>query len=285
MYRCKNNANDYEIYTPEQGIVYLIADAVYILFEAYYTFTLIQICKKEASIKYDPGLVLFYLCIHLVIIRGIIYFLGGVVICYNEYFYDILNTIYFGFKQAVILLFSYRITLLLQYYNVLPKNKILRNSFILLFIIHEIGSISFYIWEAKYDDALPSVIFSGVLYFIISLIFFIVVFMVRSSLQKVSRNYQTRKLMLDWCAVIITMACSVFIDLLEALFRIYQEFLSDEMNLVVSRATPYAIAMAIYYMCTEIVPFYIMMWIFSQDEAEEEEMEALEQWKNNNTIV
>jgi len=275
MYLCEKDPNIYEIYTPNQGIVYLIVDGIYIMFEIFYIVKFVRICRKKPSIKYDLGLVLFYVCIHLVCIRGIMYFLGGVLICYNEYFYDLLSTLYYGFKQAVILLFTYRITLLLQYYNVFPRNTVLKNCCIALFIINEAGTISFYLYDLKHDNLVPLAVFTAIINSIIFMGFFIIAFILRNTLSKATRGYKRNKLILDWCAVMVTLAGSVFINLLEAIYRIYEEFvLSPKVSEKVSHTTEYAITMGIYYLFTEIVPFYIMIWIFSQDEEEEERIDV-----------
>jgi len=111
---CGEKSDIYHVMNAHQGIIYLIMAVFYILGEAYLIAKTVEILKTQSGIIEDITKFCFFLCLHVLLIRTILYLLGGVIFCYPNIFfypaevYSIIDEYCYKFKRSAIILITYR---------------------------------------------------------------------------------------------------------------------------------------------------------------------------------
>ena len=122
IYLC-GNATFYEPGTEEHSYYFLILEGIYIIFEIYFIVKTILLFKSRMVLMRRPSFVIFYFLIHLNLIRNIICFLGGVLICYPKLFYHIIARYLYQGKQMISFILIYHIINILEQLKIMYKWK------------------------------------------------------------------------------------------------------------------------------------------------------------------
>eukprot|EP00826_Nyctotherus_ovalis_P023273 TRINITY_DN1789_c0_g1_i1.p1 TRINITY_DN1789_c0_g1~~TRINITY_DN1789_c0_g1_i1.p1 ORF type:complete len:272 (+),score=59.18 TRINITY_DN1789_c0_g1_i1:44-859(+) len=117
IYLCANDENHtiYDIRTPEQGVAYLCLAAIYFAVEVFYIIRFIWLMKSQKQIIASGVLLLFYTLFHILLIRGVLYSLGGVIICYSKLAYDIIAEYFCSLSRGIVILAIFRISSYIHY--------------------------------------------------------------------------------------------------------------------------------------------------------------------------
>ena len=105
---CGEKRNIYHVMNASQGIVYLIMACFYIVGEIYLILKTVEILKNQSQTKKDITKFCFFICIHILLIRTSLYLLGGVIFCYPEEVYSVIDEYCYKFKRSAIILITYK---------------------------------------------------------------------------------------------------------------------------------------------------------------------------------
>lgn len=92
-------SGNYDIKTTEQATVYICMALLYFLLLLFVLHKTFLILKHSETVSLS--LTALLVCINVVFVRSILYFLGGSVFCYPQSFYRIVSAYFFVFKHAV----------------------------------------------------------------------------------------------------------------------------------------------------------------------------------------
>ena len=110
---------------------------LHIIVEIVYILKTITIIKNHSDLINSKILILFYVLAHLIFIQGILYLLGGVLICFPKELYVFISRFLCGLQYSVVLLVIYRIHTLLRYMkNVGSKKNYLGIALISLIVVY-----------------------------------------------------------------------------------------------------------------------------------------------------
>lgn len=113
VYLCEET-KIYEIKNERQGTLFLILAALYLIFEAIYIYQNIWILRKEPLLRKDWTMILFYVVSHVVLIRGLLTFLAGSLVCYPDSIYIPLYYYICILKHTAMFIIMYQVVLTLK---------------------------------------------------------------------------------------------------------------------------------------------------------------------------
>ena len=256
IYHC-HDTSIYDIETPAQGTVYFIMLLVYLCFEPYYIYVNISLCKNRKEIRKSLSLILFYSLIHVICIRTMLYLAGGTLICYSKPVYEFITSGINSAKEEIILLFIYRISLMLNSFGIMVKwKKFIRNAFIIILICNPLIDIFLYIIKTITDAEFDVEIWFRVAVNIILLVLFIFfIIQLICYIRRYCTNYKESQHIANWYIFLVIMFISTLMHMLDsAMFFMYR----DDKSSIYSDIT-YALFYAIFILTTEIIPFFFMV--------------------------
>eukprot|EP00826_Nyctotherus_ovalis_P015422 TRINITY_DN14382_c0_g4_i1.p1 TRINITY_DN14382_c0_g4~~TRINITY_DN14382_c0_g4_i1.p1 ORF type:complete len:279 (+),score=15.81 TRINITY_DN14382_c0_g4_i1:121-957(+) len=121
-FECDNKVQ-FDVNTPRQKIVYLSMAVLYLICEIYYILRTRKIFETQPHLKKDFIVLYLFFCIHLLLVRTFLYFLGGSIFCYPGEFYGFIDTYCYKFKRSAFVLLLYKFMKLLSKYEALAFSK------------------------------------------------------------------------------------------------------------------------------------------------------------------
>eukprot|EP00826_Nyctotherus_ovalis_P011594 TRINITY_DN13015_c0_g5_i3.p1 TRINITY_DN13015_c0_g5~~TRINITY_DN13015_c0_g5_i3.p1 ORF type:complete len:280 (+),score=29.51 TRINITY_DN13015_c0_g5_i3:73-912(+) len=250
-----NNGVTYDVIVVKQGIVFLVFTFIYLIIEAVYIWQTTSLFKRGKSFKGTPTIVAIYVCIHVIFIGDIIYFLGGVILCYNEYLYYLFGQYCSAFGRCLIYLVNYRIELYLQL--VLYGN--FKQNFIQIFSLSLaiIDNAAFFIIATMVFTCTDTPDTSIILYYDAYSNCFITIVFTYTALRviKAIKDYPQYFDSSQWKFLIIVIYAHTFFCLLFAIYTRFKQIYFPRDTTVWS-----ALVIAGFNLATDILPGLAVFW-------------------------
>ena len=262
IYVCDRNNDIYAIKTENQGTVFLITDGIYIIAYVIVIYHIILIKRNAPNFIKNPIIILLFLFINIVLIGGILLYLSGVLICYNDILYKIFSQYIYIFKRSILTIIAYLLSNLLD--KIIQHQSIFRycSISIIVFLILDILMYTIVnileILEKWRSLALSyNIICDGLVMVIFLFLFYkLIRYMNSISNAKISKSDQ-----MQWYVMVGSL---VLFFTLRISYIIFQLLFARELKEVYEKLVLLAIYFGVYKIFTEVAPLLIITWILSK---------------------
>ncbi len=267
IYACgADTSTEYDIRTGSQGALFLCMACFYLIFEILFLCQTLRIFRKGNQVQKSASLLLFYVCMHVIIIKCCLYFLGGSVVCYSREAYLVISQYFYAFKRLAFFVIVYRIASILQQMYELTEGRLFPDRAILI-----AGCVDFGIYSTLYFVKLFLGIADGYLRYygllvdtaLMSVFVWSVVLLLRKMhvlLDPGAVRSETRQ----WYVFTIIMATTFLMRTANVVFLVTYV---RKYRVIYARQFLYAVYIAIYFVLTEITPCLVMMWVVSSSDS------------------
>lgn len=138
---CSNKAA-YDAKVPAQGVVHLVMVALYIACEVFFVVQTVKVFRNKPQLKKNFAMIYFFAALHVLLVRTTLYFLGGVVICFEQWQYNLFDEYFYKFKRSAFLIIVYRFTVVLRELNLRPLDKCRLDIFLIVFEICDLTAFN-----------------------------------------------------------------------------------------------------------------------------------------------
>ena len=257
LYDCEVQKS-YEICTAEQGIVYLILAMIYIVIEGYYIYSTVKMIKDNMNVLNSPILCLFYFGVHILFIRSILCFFGGVLICYSNDFYFVMAMYFYIIKHLIVIIMLYRIIHILSYIN--NEVKCLRYTIIAWGIIDYCSFTGLFIHYYITEESIPFnsyAIFSATCFLIIvNLLMYRFIKMLKQIPMYMESGLQ------QWNLLLYSLSSLFIVRIIYKIIGVVNA--STHGAISFSGSFWYSIYMTVYYIFNEILPCLLIFYALTK---------------------
>jgi len=249
----------------DQKIVHILVALLYIAFEIYYIVQTIKVFREQPQIRKNYPLIYFFFALHVLLIRTTLYFLAGVVFCFGQLVYDLIDEYFYKFKRTALLVITYRFSLMLRSREVRPFNLL---SFGKIFIGYELIDLVLYnVFYFRFinEDDLRLVIFRYDLFMdsILMITFFF------GAINLIRKTHSDTKFISQLYPFLAIMASREVLHIYRKIWVVFID--GDYRSLKEVKTLVWTAFLVIYYIMTELLPCTVMLRFVAKRVAQPEE--------------
>eukprot|EP00826_Nyctotherus_ovalis_P037868 TRINITY_DN3496_c0_g2_i5.p1 TRINITY_DN3496_c0_g2~~TRINITY_DN3496_c0_g2_i5.p1 ORF type:complete len:256 (-),score=49.85 TRINITY_DN3496_c0_g2_i5:76-843(-) len=106
---------------------------LYVACEIFFIVQTVTVFRNQPQLKRNFAMIYFFAALHMLLIRTTFYFLGGVVICFKQWQYNLFDEYFYKFKRSAFLIIVYRFTVVLRDLNLKPLDRCRLDWFLVIF--------------------------------------------------------------------------------------------------------------------------------------------------------